>query len=173
MRRVCAWCKKSMGKLPPDAQAVKTVSHGMCEECANRIFVELGMESQSFLDDLAAPVLVVDHSGKVLFGNRLARILLKKDLKDIKDYHMGDVGQCMHADRPSGCGKTAYCSQCTIRITVMDTFRSGIGKVEEKAFINRGTPENQKKIDLLISTEKTNGVVLLRIDEVGNSSGLS
>ncbi|MBW1636972.1 MAG: hypothetical protein JRJ68_11940 [Deltaproteobacteria bacterium] len=171
MRRVCAWCKKNMGKLPLDTQARKTVSHGMCEECANRIFAELGMESRSFLDDLAAPVLVVDQSGKVLFANRLARILLKKDLEDIKDYQMGDVGQCMHANLPSGCGKTVHCGQCTIRATVMDTFQSGISKLEERAYINCGIPENYKKIDLLISTEKTNGIVLLRIDEVGRGAG--
>jgi len=170
---VCAWCKKDMGGISPGDQDGRVVSHGMCGECANKIFTELGMTSESFLDDLAAPVLVVDGTGRVLLANRLARVLLQKDLKDIKHYFMGDVGRCMHANTPEGCGKTVHCGQCTIRNTVMDTFLSGVSKLEERAYINHGTPENHKKIDLLISTEKANGIVLLRIDEVGKSPASS
>jgi len=173
MKRVCAWCEKDMGGISQDDQAKQVVSHGMCGECANRIFTELGMESESFLDDIAAPVLVVDEAGRVLWANRLARVLLQKDLKNVKQYHIGDVGQCMNANLSGGCGKTDNCSQCGIRKSVMDTFRSGESKVEERVFINRGTPDNYERIDFLISTKKANGMILLRIDEVGSSSVFS
>jgi hypothetical protein len=170
MKRVCAWCKKDMGGISPDDQAKQVVSHGMCGECANKIFTELGMESESFLDDIAAPVLVVDDTGIVLGANRLARVLLQKDLKEIKQHYLGNVGQCVNANLSGGCGKTKYCGRCEIRNNVMDTFQSGESKVEERVFLNRGTPDNYERIDFLISTEKTNGMVLLRIDEVSSSS---
>ena len=34
----CAWCGKSMGKV--DGEGVEGVSHGMCEECLEKLKAE-------------------------------------------------------------------------------------------------------------------------------------
>ena len=158
-----------METLPLNRHSENAITHGMCEECANKIFTEIGIKSESFLDDLAAPVLVVDKTGRVVSGNRLASVLLQKDLRDMKRFNMGDVFECGHANLPEGCGKTVHCDVCTIRNSVMDTFLSGESKLEVKAFLNGGNQDDYKKTDLLISTEKVNGVVLLRIDNIMNT----
>ncbi len=168
MIRVCAWCNKDMGVLLAGGQSKNIITHGICEECANNIFTKIGLKSESFLDDLAAPVLVVDETGRTLSANRLARVLLKKDLQDTELYNIGDMFECAHAALPEGCGKTIHCGTCTIRSSVMDTFESGESKLEVKAYLHRGESDNSEKIDLSISTEKINGVVMLRIDEIGN-----
>ncbi len=168
MKRVCAWCNKDMGTLLVGGQSQNIITHGICEECANKIFTRIGLKSESFLDDLAAPVLVVDEIGRTISANRLARVLLKKDLQDTELYNIGDMFECANAALPEGCGKTIHCSTCTIRSSVMDTFESGESKLEVKAYLHRGKSDNSEKIDLSISTEKINGVVLLRIDEIGN-----
>ena len=43
-----------METLSFNKQSEDAITHGMCEECANKIFTEIGIKSESFLDDLAA-----------------------------------------------------------------------------------------------------------------------
>ncbi len=49
----------------------------------------------------------------------------------------------------------------------MDTFQTGKSHLNTPACLNRGDPDDCRKIDMLISTEKVMDVVLLRIDEFG------
>jgi hypothetical protein len=169
MKIVCVWCSKDMGTIPSEYRPKSVITHGICEECVSKIFVELGTELGVFLDSLAAPVLVVDETGNVVTANRQTRALLQKELPDIEHYKGGDVFECAYAKLPEGCGKTIHCDGCTIRNTIMDTFQSGKSHLKTPAYLNRGTPDDCKKIDFLISTEKVNGVVLLRIDKVSGN----
>ena len=167
MRRVCAWCRKDMGQTRSEMHSEEVITHGICEACADRLFANLGKELVSFLDRLAAPVVVVDEKGSIRTANREALRLLQKERSDIEGYKGGDVFECIYAKLPEGCGQTVHCSGCTIRRTVMETWESGKSHLKRPAYLNRGTPEAYRKIHFLISTEKVGGVVLLRIDEVG------
>lgn len=167
MKRTCAWCDKDMGITPTETPSESIITHGVCPECADKLYAELGLELTIFLNKLAAPVVVVDETGTIQTANRQARTLLRKDLPDIQGYKGGDVFECAYAKLPEGCGNTVHCSGCTVRRTVMNTFQSGESKLRTPAYLNRGTPESCRKTDLLISTEKVKDVVLLRIDEVG------
>jgi hypothetical protein len=82
----------------------------------------------------------------------------------------GDVFECAYARLPGGCGRTAHCSGCTIRQTVMDTVRTGQGHLRAPAYLNRATPDGVQRIPLTISTERVGDFVLLRIDAVEDSS---
>ena len=167
MKRVCAWCRRNMGAVHSGIQPESAITHGICEDCANNLFGDMGMKLTAFLDSLAAPVLLVDSTGSVKTANQQAQALLRKDLPDIEGHQPGDVFECVHAETPEGCGHTIHCGGCAIRRTVMDTFRSGKSHVNVPAFVNRGTSGDGWKVDLLISTEKVKDVVLLRIDEFG------
>ena len=169
MERICAWCNKKMGTIPSELETEKVITHGICIQCADKIYAEKGMELTSFLDRLEAPVVLVDDTGSVRTANKQARKLLQKDLTDIVGYQGGEVFRCANAGLPEGCGNTIHCSGCTIRNTVMDTLQSGKSHLNIPAYLNRGTPDNFKKIDFLISTEKAKGVVLLRIDKVSGN----
>ena len=148
-------------------QAESTITHGICEDCANNLFDDMGMKLTAFLDSLAAPVVVVDSTGSVKTANQQAQEILHKSLAEIQGGQPGDVFECVHAETPEGCGHTIHCGGCAIRRTVMDTFKSGRSHAKVPAFVNRGSPDESRKIDLLISTEKVKNVVLLRIDELG------
>lgn len=43
---VCAWCKKVLGTVFADKKASdeRTISHGMCEKCRDRVFPEFSSE---------------------------------------------------------------------------------------------------------------------------------
>lgn len=162
MKTICSWCRKDMGGGPDDGP----VSHGICVDCADRLFGNMGTDLGIFLDNLEAPVLLVGDDVRVKTANSRARAILDKELKDIAGCLGGDVFECIHASLEGGCGKTMHCSGCAIRNTVMDTFKTGNSHLKTPAYLHRGIPEHERKTDLLISTEKVKDCVLLRIDDV-------
>jgi hypothetical protein len=121
-----------------------------------------------YIDSLKAPVVVIDAVGCVKTANSQARSLLQKELPDIEGFRSGDVFECTFAMLPGGCGNTIHCDACTIRNTVMDTFRSGKSHLMTPAYLLRGISDSNQEINFLISTEKVNDVVLLRIDKTGD-----
>ena len=65
-----------------------------------------------------------------------------------------------------GCGNTIHCKACTIRNAVMETFDSSRNLHRTPAYLNRAGKDTVQRIRFLISTEKLDEIVLLRIDEV-------
>lgn len=158
-----------MGVHPSEDNSERMITHGMCEECINNVFAGSRIELGTFLDTFAAPVLVVDETACVITANKQARMLFHKDLPDIEHLEPGDVFECAYAKLPAGCGKTIHCDGCTIRNTIMDTLQSGKSHLKTPAYLHTGTPDDCTKIDLLISTERVKGVVMLRIEIVGSN----
>ena len=37
MKRVCAWCKKSLGDVESNFEDEHAVTHGICKECAIKV----------------------------------------------------------------------------------------------------------------------------------------
>jgi hypothetical protein len=166
MKRICAWCGKYLGEKPG---LDRVVTHGICDECAKEMNANLNQGLQSFLDRLEAPVLMVDHDGVVLTANLAACEKVDKELYEVRDFRGGDVMECARARLPGGCGQTEHCQACTIRNSVMETHATGKGIDKREAYQLIFTPQGEKKMRLLISTEKINQVVLLRIDEMGEA----
>ena len=167
MKKMCAWCQTEM-KMAPFSDKIdnSTISHWICEECASKLYAKLGLNLESFLDRLSAPVLVVDEMSNIKTANSQARDILQKELPEIEGLSSGEVFECVHSKHPDGCGKTIHCDGCTIRNSVNDTYLSGRSHIEVPAYIDRGNPGDSKKVAYLISTEKLKEVVLLRIDKV-------
>lgn len=168
MEKLCAWCKKKLGTVYSDMHPETIITHGICDECSILLLGEQRENLMELLDNLTAPVVVIDMTGTVKTANRQARNLLDKDLPNIEDYQPGDVFECVYSKLEEGCGNTTHCSGCTIRRTIMDTYQSGKSHLNEPTFLNGGTLEDIHKTNLLISTEKVGDVVLLRIDKLGN-----
>ena len=166
MRRVCAWCNRDLPPLEDGAQDNRSVSHGLCLSCADRLVSDVGIPLSEYLDELPAPVVAVDATGTVRTGNQHARALLGKDLPAIEGLAGGDVFECAYATLPGGCGQTLHCSGCTIRNAVMETHSTGRSLNRIPAYLNRASDKGVIRISLRISTERLHGIVLLRIDEI-------
>ena len=158
-----------MGPAQQDNQGDAIITHGICATCTSKFFGDLGLDLNTLLDSMGVPVVVVDAAASVKAANRQARAFIRKDFPSVENYLIGDVFECLHAKQPGGCGHTVHCSGCTIRNTVTDTFHTGKSHLKVPSILNRDTPDDCGKVDLLISTEKVAGVVVLRIDEVGGS----
>jgi len=170
MKKICAWCKKDLGEIPVDSIPEDSITHGICYDCSHHLFAEIGMPLRSFLDGLDAPVLVVDSNCTVTTANDIALKLVNKDLTNIEGFRGGEVFGCAYARLPGGCGNTVHCSGCTIRRTVMDTFRTGKSHSKVPAILKQQKTTEPQEIHLHISTEKVADVVLLRVDKVQESS---
>jgi PAS domain-containing protein len=166
MKRICAWC----GDVIDEASAANEVrsiilEHGICAQCASILLSDNGYYLTAFLDGVDVPVIVIDSDARVLTANKQAREALHKDQKSIQGFRRGEVFECANAKLPGGCGNTVHCSGCTVHRTVMDTAETGRSHLRTPAYLHHGTPENFRRVDYFISTEKVGGAVLLRIDK--------
>lgn len=166
MKRQCGWCKKNMGEIQSVCHSENAITHGICHDCASIFFNELGYDLKIFLDTISAPIILVRETGALATANKQASNLLSKDLSEIEISRPGDVFECAYSKLPEGCGHTTHCSGCTIRRTVMDTFITGHSNLKVPAQLKKGTVDQNKNADYLISTEKVGKFVLLRIDDV-------
>jgi PAS domain-containing protein len=163
---VCAWCKSEILCATVDGVDDGRITHGICMVCVAREFADVGIPLTYYLDTLPAPVAVVDSEGVIQIVNQAAANLVGKPQVEAKGLLGGDVFGCVHAAQPEGCGKTIHCSACTIRNTVMETMRTGNLQNRIPARLSAGGQDDPEDYDLTITTEKSNGVVLLRIDAI-------
>jgi len=170
MKRVCAWCHTDLGTVDSERHSEDAVTHGMCDACSEYIFSQMGTSLQKFLNGLNAPILVVNSEGCVMTANEKACVILGKELKDIEGYMGGEVIECAFARLPGGCGNTVHCKSCTIRNSVTETFATGNSLLKVPAYRDIETVTGIRTFCFLISTEKVRDVVLLRIDEIGDSA---
>jgi hypothetical protein len=159
MTRICAWCQTEM---PSKGETV--VTHGICDDCANRLLGDSPIALQRYLDDLPVPVLVVDSDGVASFANRTACDLLGKTLEEIDQHRGGEIFTCIHAKAPEGCGRTIHCSGCVVRKSVLSTATTGEPNVLVPATLKHGDPDNPSATALTITTVKRDEVVLLKVD---------
>jgi PAS domain-containing protein len=158
-----------MGETPESVEgedASSPITHGICDECAAGLEKGLDDDASSFLDQLAAPVAIVDAAGIVSMANSQATAFLGKKLSDIKGHTSGQVFGCINADLEGGCGKTVNCSGCPIRIAVVETHETGRAVGHRAAFLHSSSDGGERRVDLTISTERVGSVVMLRVDEV-------
>lgn len=163
MKKVCAWCNKSMAESEGDDAVV---SHGICSDCADNIEFQLGVSIKKFLNSLHEPVLLVDSDCRTISANRTALDMAGKELVAVNHQLMGNVFECAYARLPGGCGKTTHCSGCIIRNAVSETYRTGKSNINISATTEFGSSLDSKGAALKVSTEKVLNFVLLRVEPV-------
>lgn len=167
-QRICAWCNQALDEFSGSERDPRPISHGICEGCMVDFKKDDVLDLETFLDQLPGPVLLVDENARVLTANQAAQELIGKSAVQVSNQLGGDVFDCAHARRPGGCGKTIHCKSCTIRLTVTDTQLHGESHVRVPATLDLHTGTRSQEVKFLISTEKSDGRVFLRIDEVND-----
>lgn len=163
---VCASCRREMPP-PSDSPAARPVTGEVCDECLSRVTGQTGISLGEFLDDLDAPVMLVDSDVTVMLANKLVRSILNKDISQIQGRRGGDVFECVYARLPGGCGRTIHCGGCAIRRAVTDTFLTGRGHAAVLATIHPDFGKSSRQVAIRISTEKIWNMVLLRLEQIG------
>lgn len=148
------------------------ISHGICEKCLENIEFQKGVSLQNYLDSFSLPVMIMGiYADTYLITkavNKAACQVLEKEPEEMVQHLGGNVFECAHARLPEGCGRTIHCSGCTIRRAVLHTFNTGEPQSMLPATLKRSVHGQAATINLYITTVKTGGMVILRIDKTGS-----
>jgi transcriptional regulator of aromatic amino acid metabolism len=166
MKLVCSKCNKNYRDDYSELSSERVITRGICDECTSFLLWPNRPTMTDFLDCFDAPIVAIDSLGNVITANQIARELLQKELSDIVGLQGGNVFECAFAKLPEGCGKTIHCDGCTIRKTVMDTLHTGKSHSKMPAGLTHGTSVDCVEMQLLISTERVNEIVMLQIESI-------
>jgi len=164
MKRVCAWCNKAMSPVKTGGKAsTNMLTHSICSDCADNLDFQLGVSLTTYLDSFKMPVVALDSNGDLIGINRAASaIYTGKALVESATWQE-KVFECAHARLPQGCNKAVHCSGCAIRIVTNASFASGKSSLNVPAHVNHCSSDRTEKAELLISAEKTDAIVFLKI----------
>jgi hypothetical protein len=118
---------------------------------------------------LNTPVLLVDDDVRILAANTFALAIVNNSIDQIKGELGGRTLECVNAFLPEGCGKTPFCSDCPIRMSVNETYATGHAVTQRPADLCRKIRDTKENLQLLVSTRKAGNVVLLQLEPVTNS----
>lgn len=169
MEKICSWCNKKLGQVKADNYSDDVITHGICKQCAHKMIYEKGNSLDAFLNSFNEPILLASGNVEIEKVNKKVAQLINKDESSIYKLPAGNVFDCVNAGLPMGCGKTENCRECLIRNTVEDTYRTGKSQYGKLAKLNRTNGKGVVAFDLLISTEKIDDHVLLRIDKISKT----
>jgi hypothetical protein len=170
MTQVCLYCGCYLGSVEAPPGDSMLISHGVCSNCLPTFLSGMGQPLTDFLDALPGPIFVVDAESRVVGANTRGLQQVSKDLAAIEGRLAGEVFECKNSKLPGGCGRTLHCKTCTIRRTVTRTAETGESCLRVPAFIDLADISKDLTVRFLISTEKVNEVVLLRIDDAQPSA---
>lgn len=153
MKDSCLLCH---AELPLQDDNEHPLMQRICADCSESLLApQPAVSLAEFLEQLDAPVLLMDDDVRVAGFNESARALLGCAPHDLTGKLPCDVINCEFARLPGGCGRTEHCPACAIRNAVTATHQTGKSHRNVLA----------KPQGVAISTEKMGRFVLLRIDE--------
>lgn len=164
MKRVCAWCNRPMSPLKKGGGAsANMVTHSICSDCSDNLDFQLGVSLKTYLDSLKIPIIALDGKGSQIGINAAALKVCKGKANIASAQWQGTVFECSHARLPEGCEKKVHCSGCAIRIVATETFSTGESRHDVPANLNHCSSDPSEDVELLISADKIDGIVFLRI----------
>jgi PAS domain-containing protein len=154
----------------PSGDAAQRIERGVCADCFSRLVAGTGESFAAFLESLHLPVYVVDGNGRVVAANAEGCRIVSLNVNDMRGRLGGEVFRCRYADLPGGCGETLHCKTCAIRLSVGHTFETGEPCIRVPAYVDLGDIFNDRTIRFLVSTEKVNNAVLIRVMDLQSDS---
>ena len=164
MKRICAWCQTSLGEVKSNLHNDQTITHGICSKCMDKIFSDRNIDFIPFLNSLSTPVVLIDDNNTYLSANSSALKILGSKHQDLNEKRVGDVFLCENAHLEGGCGHTVRCGGCQMLNLINDTYegKNTFDHVPVTLIEKQG--DTRQKLNLELTTEKVNNLVLLRID---------
>jgi nitrogen-specific signal transduction histidine kinase len=159
-----------MGETHSELHDTNAISHGICNSCLTSLFNDKNIDFIPFLNSLSAPVVLIDENNTYLSANKSALSLLDKDHIELKNKRTGDIFTCENAKLTGGCGYTEKCGGCQMLQLVNDTYDGRDNFNNVPVTLMRKQDAVREELNLHISTEKVNGLVLMRIDQFKEKS---
>ena len=166
MKLVCAWCNKHIGHKHSDIHPEDAITHGICDECMLNLYQKKQIDFIPFLNTISAPVILIDENNTYLAANNLALDKLGKEHESLSQNRTGDIFTCENAHLAGGCGHTQKCGGCQMLDLISKTYhgKNSFSHVPVKLVQKNG--DTSQELDLKLTTENINGMVLMRIDDM-------
>ena len=102
-------------------------------------------------------ILLLDNNQRIRKINKFALNFTDRKEEEVSGIHGGEALRCLYSIKdPRGCGFSEHCMDCTIRNTVLDTFKTKIPHINVGATLWLLPGGDNDKIYLLISTVPLN-----------------
>lgn len=164
MKRVCAWCNSAMSPVKTGGKAAANMlTHSICSGCSDNLDFQLGVSLTTYLDSFIMPVVALDGNGALIGINGAASERFKGKAVSASAEWQEKVFECAHARLPQGCEQAVHCSGCAIRIVTSESFRTGESSSAVPAHVNHCSSDRTETAELLVSAEKTDDIVFLKI----------
>lgn len=161
MKVVCSWCGKHIRKIRSPKS--RPITHSICKKCLEWLQQNQDQSLREYLNTFDIPIFAIDLNTRIKIANTAAQKALDKPSEELEGSDGGNAMECAYARLPEGCGNTIHCKACTIRNTVTRTFETGECFENITAYQDIVSPDGVQRVKYLISTEKINDMVLLRI----------
>lgn len=158
----CARCEKQIPGL--SGINLKPVTTNLCPQCLQYFELREVADICQYIENLPAPILVIDGNNMIKGANTQACKAVSIDLPHILNLRGGDVFECAYAHLPEGCGKTVHCSGCQIRRAVLNTLATGKPSLGVSVELVQRVDGKDRKVTIEISTQRVANCVLLRVD---------
>jgi hypothetical protein len=158
----CSRCETDLADTVPVIP--KPVTPDLCPRCLDYFELREVVDICQYIENLPAPILVVDGENAIRGANTEACKAVCRDLPHILRLRGGDVFECAHARLPGGCGRTVHCSGCTIRRAILDTLSTGTALSKVSVDVLQNTGGSDRKVNFQISTQRMANCVLLQIE---------
>ncbi|MDD5360588.1 MAG: PAS domain S-box protein [Ignavibacteria bacterium] len=139
---------------------------------AERKLIDSEKELQVIFDNAPATMLLLNSRGEILKINRTGKNLSDKVESELLFSQCGDLLKCVNSILTSeGCGFSDNCKDCNLRISLIDTLKTGreYTKVEHSYFTFEVNARHKRKTVLFstsIATLEPQKTILLTIDDI-------
>ncbi|WLT32791.1 hypothetical protein [Geothrix sp. PMB-07] len=168
MTHVCSWCKTNI-YLEEDPESFGGVTHGICQACARKLFQEIPIQMDHYLNEMDTPVLLVNQDITTTFANQSALQMLGAGDGELSGLKLGAVLLCPYAQLKEGCGRQIHCSGCTIRRCVEITRDTGAPFFEVPVTLSRAGTSEPSERPFLLSSIRLGSMVVLKLDPLAEA----
>jgi len=110
-------------------------------------------ELEAIYENAPLLMLLLDSERRVRKGNKHATDFIGASEESMMMQRGGEVLGCIHRlDHPNGCGFGPGCEECTIRNTVLETFRTGQSFNQEETSLPLIREQEETEFTFLVST---------------------
>ena len=121
------------------------------------------MPLQKYLDSLKIPIVALNRDGRVIAVNCEARRTYPGTIGEEASEWADKIFECAHARLAEGCGNKVHCSGCAIRLATAESYGTGESLRDLPAYISHCASDYPDKTELLISADRVDRIVFLRI----------
>ncbi|NPE28973.1 PAS domain S-box protein [Methanococcoides sp. SA1] len=110
---------------------------------------------KSIFDDIPLIIILVDYDGRVEYINKTATVASGMENNDSFGILVGETLKCINSFKNDGCGNNKECANCSIRNSLMHTFKTGENIYKRDGEFEIVTNDQLVKINYYISTIRT------------------